>query len=538
MRTDLYTPDVAVAAHVRSDKGRIADLAGERYARLDRTLMLVVALALFAFYIAIQRGEYVSWDGRAMASVAKNIWEHGHVESFGSGFPDEVNPYPRISIYGVGVPLMLAPLWGLQTQLDPRGAQWLTVANPIVLAACGAVLYRTGVEIGLRRATSVGIAFVFGGLTMAPMYSTELFAEPAVTLGTVLAVLGCVRWRRAARSGPWLVGLGTAWSMLFRADTILLVGIVICAVPLFVPGARVRATVRQWLPALAMPIALAAGWLAYYNNLRYGSPFKDSYGSGTGFANPLLDGLERQLVSPGKGFFWYDPILIAALPGLVWLFRRDRALGTLLIGLGVLRVLLYAKWPFPDGSIAWGPRFLLPWCALLVIPLGVTWERMLQWSGWNRFLAGVGMGLLAALSVVVVVASLWVPYTQYWGAVNDATGLPPDRARAIVDRRISDSYNTISGSPLVVNLGELDDAKPLGLRWFRGGPTPFGVLALTVAMGAGGLAVATAIAADRRKRTTRSGRLRLQDTADSPAGAASEIAAPGTVASWASSPRS
>ena len=111
--------------------------------------------------------------------------------------------------------------------------------------------------------------------------------------------------------------------------------------------------------ALAIPIGAAVLWTGYYNNLRFGSPFEDSY-PGVTFSNPLLDGVQRQLLSPGKGFFWYDPILLAALPGLVWLVRRDRALGGIIIGLSVLRVLVFAKWPFPDGSIASGPRFLLP----------------------------------------------------------------------------------------------------------------------------------------------------------------------------------
>jgi hypothetical protein len=444
-----------------------------------------------------------------MASVAKNIWEHHRVESLGSGFPTEQNPYLRPSIYGVGVPLLLAPLWPLQFRLDPLGAQWLTIANPLVLAATGAALYRIGVEVGLRRATSVGIAFTFGLLTMAPIYSTELFAEPAVTLGTVLVVLGCVRWRRGMTSGPWLVGAGTGGSMFFRADATLLVGIAVVAAPLFVPWRTLRATVRHWLPALALPIGAAVIWTLYYNNHRYGSPFEDSYG-GVHFDNPLLDGLQRQLMSPGKGFFWYDPILIAALPGLVWLFRKDRALGTLIVGVGVVRVLLYAKWPYPDGSIAWGPRFLLPWCALLVIPLGFCWERIGAARRPLRTAWRAAIVLLALSSVVVVVAGTWVPYTQYWGIVNDATGLPVDRARAVVDQRISDSYNTISGSPLAVNLRELDDAQPLGWRWFRGGPTPFGVLCAVTALAFGAIALAAALAADRRTPTRASPPVRLE----------------------------
>ena len=289
-----------------------------------------------------------------MAGSAYNIWEHGRLQVSPITFPDELHMTEHFSFYGSGMSFLLAPLYGLQTRLNPRGAEWLTVANPIVLAACGAVLYRTAVALQMRRSTAVGIAIVFGTLTMAPVYSTELLSEPGVTLGTVVVVLGCVRWRDARRFGPWLVGFGVAWCMIFRNDAIVLVGSALIAVPLFVPWERLRRTVRQWLPALGLPIGAALLWVAYYNNLRTGSPFVTSYG-GVTFSNPLLDGLGRQLLSPGKGFFWYDPILLAALPGLVLLWRRDRPVTILILGLArhsscALRKVAVPGWEHRVGS--------------------------------------------------------------------------------------------------------------------------------------------------------------------------------------------
>ena len=261
----------------------------------------------------------------------RNIWESGSFKTLGYHFPDTHAP-PHVSIYSAGLPIVLVPFWVLQAHHDVHGAQWMTVANPLLLAATGAVLYRVGIALRMHRSTAVGMAFVFGALTMAPMYSTDLFAEPGVTLGATLALLGCIQWRNGSVSGPWCIGVGTAIAMMFRADSTLLVGVTVLAVPLFVPVAELLRTWRRWLPALAIPIGAAVLWAGYYNNLRYGSPLEDSY-PGVTFSNPLLEGLQRQLLSPGKGFFWYDPILLAALPGLVWLVRRDRALGGLIIGL-------------------------------------------------------------------------------------------------------------------------------------------------------------------------------------------------------------
>ena len=270
-----------------------------------------------------------------MAGVTRNLWENGRLQTFGPLFPE--GPLTEVSSqYGVGQSLLLLPFYGLQQLGSADGAQWVTLANPIVLACCGACLYVIGISIGLRRSTSIGSAFAFGTLTMAPLYSTELFAEPAVTLGTLAVVLGLIRWRSQRATGPWLVGAGTAFSMLFRVDALLLVGAAAFAVPIFVPWVRLRATWKHWLPALALPMAAVGTWQGYYNNLRYGAPLRDSY-SGVTFDNPILNGLGRQLLSPGKGFFWYNAILLAALPGLVWLWRRDRSLTMLLVGLAALR---------------------------------------------------------------------------------------------------------------------------------------------------------------------------------------------------------
>ena len=91
--------------------------------------------------------------------------------------------------------LILAPLWGLQSAFDPLGAIWMTLANPIVLAGCGAVLFRLGVAIGLRRATA-SARHLSSVPLMAPLahHRAVPWSLPR-TLGTLVVVLGIVRWR-------------------------------------------------------------------------------------------------------------------------------------------------------------------------------------------------------------------------------------------------------------------------------------------------------------------------------------------------------
>ena len=98
-----------------------------------------------------------------------------------------------------------------------------------------------------------------------------------------------------------------------------------------------------------------------------------------------------------------------------------------------------------------------------------------------------------------MVASVWVPYAQYWDAIQDFDGVPTARIAAVRADRIDASFNTISASPLAFNLRHLDDAQPFGLRWFRGGPTPLGIVAGVIAVTAGAIAIAAATTADRRE---------------------------------------
>jgi|GEM_PF-1357377 hypothetical protein len=507
---DRAAQTFATASQTQSPGGLTAEDSsdGRGDTRLDGILTVLVVVSLIAFYIAIQRAELVSWDGRDVAGVAQDLWRHGRLQGYGHlfGTPQQPVIAREWSPYGIGMSLLLTPLWAFQG-VKENGAQFLTLANPLVLAATGALLFRIIIEVGWRRSTAVGAALVFGMLTMAPMYSTELFSEPAVTLGTVAVVLGLIRWRGERPSGPWLIGMGTAWSILFRFDSTLLVGAVVVAIPLFVPWSRLRRSWRSWIVPTGMPVCLSLIWTGYYNVLRTGSLLVFSYGDHA-FDYPLLDGLQRQLWSTGKGFFWYNPILLVALPGLMFLWRRDRNLALLISGLAVLRVVTYAKWPFPDGSVAWGPRFLLPWCALLVIPLASLWEAIYMAERRRRRTARIAIGILGLLSAVVVVASVWVPYEQYWTEIGDLTGVPPSKLNAVVQERSDDAFNRLYDSPLLVNLRQLDRATPFPLYWFRdgrfrGGRSLLGLAAVATSIGAASLALGGAVSRDRRKRARR-----------------------------------
>ena len=185
----------------------------KREIALDRTIVAAIVLGLFAFYVSIQAGVLVSRDAKTMASVGRNLWQHASLHRYLPGHRKLWSPY------GIGVSLMTVPLWAVQLRLAPHGQGWVSSGNTVITTVTGGFLYRCGVEVGWRRTVAVLTVLVFGLLTMAPMYSTEMFSEPGVTLGIVVTLLGLLLWSRRSRHGPWLVGAGLSVAVLFRTDS-------------------------------------------------------------------------------------------------------------------------------------------------------------------------------------------------------------------------------------------------------------------------------------------------------------------------------
>jgi hypothetical protein len=466
-------------------------------ARRDVMLLALVAVGVMAAYLAIQRGALDSWDGRAMASVGRNLLQHHSLKeccnAFGA-YPKDPGPYGK---FGIGYSLLLAPLWYLQLHSDSNGAVWLGLANALLLTATTVVIAKTGLVLGWRRSSAVLAALAFALLTMAPLYGAEFFSEPGVTFGSSLLMLGFVVWGQRVAPGALLVGIGTAVAILFRPDSIILLGPIVPLMVLFHSRGHLVATWRSWLPRLALPIGLMLAFTIYYDYLRYAHPFQTGY-SGVydraGFSTPLVHGVGILLWSPGKSFFVYSPILIAAVPGVIWLARRRSPLAVVIVAMFVLRVVFYARWYTPVGGDSWGPRFLLPLCAVLAIPLGETFEHIHALRDRTRAAAIWVVGGLAAASAVVQLSSVLVSYRDIYPAIGDVGALPYTLGEATLDQRVHRYFWSIGDSHIVWNLRHIGSTRvSLPLHWFERGATAFGLgmLVLAAVMCAGAVGIAS-----------------------------------------------
>ena len=464
-------------------------------------VLVLLAVGVMAAYLALERGQIDVWDGRAMASVGQNLLEHGRLteccHAFGA-FPADPGPYAK---FGIGYSLLLVPLWHFQLGSNPNGAVWLGIANPLLLTATAVVIAKTGLVLGWRRSTAVLAALAFAFLTMAPLYSTEFFSEPGVTFGSALLLLGFVLCQDGPGTGAFLVGIGAAIAILFRPDSIILLGPVVPLIVLCRGRDELRAAWRSWIISLGLPIGLALGWTLFYDSLRYGNPFQvgyNGYYDARGFSTPILHGVRLLLLSHGKSFFLFSPILLAAIPGLFYLTKRMTSLAVVITLMCVVRVAFYARWWTPEGGNSWGPRFLLPLCAVLAIPLGELLEHLHEIRhGARRAVIGV-LGVLTAASVVVELSSLLVSYRDIFIQIGDVKKLPKSLQRATVDYRQARYLWTFGGNQIVWDLQHIGSRNvEMPLYWFHRGATVFGVGMLVLAAVVCATAIGIASVTDR-----------------------------------------
>lgn len=186
-----------------------------------------------------------------------------------------------------------------------------------------AVLFLLGCELGFGLRPSLAMAGLAGLATPLLPYAKTFFAEPLAGLGLVSFVLLLVRAGRRERGTGWLFGAGLALGVCVLAKiahaVLLPPGVVLAAALLrrrervFASAATARARVRA-LAAFGRGLALPLAAIAAYDFFRFGTPFETGYaGEVQQWTTPFAEGFAGLLLSPGRGLFWYAPIVLVSL---------------------------------------------------------------------------------------------------------------------------------------------------------------------------------------------------------------------------------
>lgn len=448
--------------------------------RHDRSTAFLLFGLLLACYLLTFTGRIDSSDGLSMFATTESLVRRGAFDSnqllwMGN---QQGNLGVGGDLYtrkGIGMVLLGYPLVWLARQWSALGlVHTALLLNPILTAWTGALLFRTGRRLGWSRNTSVATALIFGLATMAWPYTQGYFSDPVCAWGLFAAAYALLAYAQSGRK-RYLLAAGVAWGIAYLTRTINLLTLPVYLVALFfvlerfqsrpVKGLRARlraAYWRDWRPVVTFLIPIvAAGLLSlWWNWARFGSPWETGYVETESFSADWLFGLFGLTIGPARGFVWYNPALLLAIPGAFWFWRHQRRILFISLAIVTLYFVVYARWYMWHGGYSWGPRFLVPAVPFLALLAGPGWETAMtarRWGWFGRLLAG----LLLLVSVGVQWLGMLVPYAlvQEWLAAKVQPLFAPE------------TFTRLEYSPLVLQWRFLQPAN-IQFAWWRGAPWP------------------------------------------------------------------
>jgi hypothetical protein len=415
--------------------------------------LLLLGAFFLSLYLLTMGGHFTSPDEEIMYQVTRSMAElrgFGVGAAGGSAFltvpgtgGESYGPYgPVPSVLGVPAYLVgraaAAALPPRYSEVVPRFFYAMDDAVLTALTCVAVYVFAYRLGYGNRIAMLVSLGFGLG--TIAWPYSKYAWSEPVTALFLVLAVWAAYE---AAQASSWVwalvSGLALGLAIGSKVTTALVVPMIAGYLLLANPSVGLwQRILRRVLPFLA-PLAAATLLIGLFDLARFGSVANTGYNLES--VRSLLTwpplGIAGLLVSPGKSLFVYSPLAVLGLIGWAVLVRRRTAIAVLLglIVVGqVLAVGVLAIWP---GDLAWGPRYLVPVTALLVLPAGAA----LRWSG-HRVFGWLFVGLLAT-GVLVNLGAVLVDQRAAYDSVERAS-VPSGKLERL-------RYWNLPTSPIVVN---------------------------------------------------------------------------------------
>jgi len=406
-------------------------------------LFLSVSLLTLALYILSARALPMTFDeqivydttaalahGRAYIdphSTSANIVETGRFP----GLAVRRSDGKQAGIYGLGTSIVGIPLYGVGkvvAQVAPKAKRERVVmtttmfTDALITAAAVFVLMLVCLLLGAPPPGAVLVGISYGLGSYAFPHALTLFTEPGTALLVIAAVYFAIRAARRGRTADLVwCGVCAGGALWFRVSAALFLPVF--GVWLLVAAYRRRASLRRvievgaWFTAGALVpllLLLVANWWRYQSPTNFGY----ALGSATDQSYPIVRGVVNQWFSLGKSVFFYAPVAIVAVVGLVRSWKRMPMEIILLGSIVVVNTLFFGRVQFWSGDWAWGPRYMqivLPCIAAMAAPLMV--DRV-----WRR-----ALGTLTVLGFVfAALPAVLVRFTiEFYAALNAMP--PPNR---------------------------------------------------------------------------------------------------------------
>ena len=324
------------------------------------------------------------------------------------------------SWYGIGQSLAVIPLYLLGegisraasiiglTATTFEGARLATAMfNPIILAAIAWLIMKFSDALGYKPRTGRWLAVAAVFTTFLFPYVKTFYSQPGVAFLLLSSVYCAYLWRKTGLD-RWIWWFSAAIFLMLLNRISSAITIPFLLIYLF-SSTEVESSFRERIMR-GFPVIIGLGFAAvitgYYNWVRFGSLILTGYEDSAAWSTPILYGLYGQLFSPGKGVFFYAPVLIPGMiAGLVFRKKFKSEYG-LITGLWITFLGFYSTYSFWAGGFNWGPRFLIPLIPLSIIPLGELIESP---NKTNRLI----FPILLILGLVIQTPAIIVDHSRY-----------------------------------------------------------------------------------------------------------------------------
>jgi len=397
--------------------------------RLNRSVGVTLFLFALCVYLLFAAGHIVSEDGTQMFNTTRSIVREGDF-SIPWGEAMEGRGGELYCRYGIALSVVATPFyaagWAV-SELGPALAKenpdfvercLVSMTSPVIGALSVLVLFLLGRAVGFAARTSVLLALAFGFSTFVWAGAKYFISEPLQGLFLAAALLVLVRRNgmrpRSLAAAGFLLGLG----FLTKPATAVLFPVYAAVVLWGRDGPKPYSSAAGRLVAFSIPFAAAGLLSAAYNYYRYSDPFEFGFGfqdpRNRSFSTPLVKGLYGLLFSSGKSLFLYAPACLLSIASFCS-FRRKNAQAAFICALvPIALVLFHARWVAWHGDGFWGPRYMMPAVAFLLLPVGSFLEGVGRRGKWR----GAVFAGLVAVGILVQAGGVTVSYASYFREVG------------------------------------------------------------------------------------------------------------------------
>lgn len=393
----------------------------------DRHVAISLLLLFCGLYLLTLRGTHESVDDIPRYNLTIALLTQHSFEIPPSAMAAATIVDGRVySKYGIGMSLVMAPMWALGNAVEPVASAALLRAmeRPTIflmsttnqwLAALACVfLFLILLRAGFQQRTALAVTLATGLGSMLWLSSQTSFENVLVLLLLEVVVLALIGQGPLSLGGALAGGAAMGFIFLTRwADGwILFPGALALLVARF-PRGPIR---NRVLPAIAflLPLVVGIGLTMAYNTARFFDPLELGYDDANVSWRFLPRGLFGFLFSPAKSVFVFTPLLILAIACWGRLWRR---LGGGLRATGLFWMIAaplgaYSSFETWDGGWCFGPRYLLPSVVLAMIALG-EWIEDERWrEAARRYWTFVGLLLIGVYAQVVCLSSNFNNYAD------------------------------------------------------------------------------------------------------------------------------